>query len=734
MYRRSCFALLLALLAPTSFPSEPTAAAEGYVPSIKEVLSLHRVGSPVISPDGSAVVYSYRSTDWKENSFEGELWLARAGEEPFQLTRTEGGSSSRAAWSPDGRWVAFLADRGHGTQVFLIAPRGGEARPLTQVEGGVQGFQWGPRSASMILRISDPLPDEHVSERESFGSFHLPSRQPRSSHLWWLDVASALLSDEAVKIDPKEEEGDGAAEDADADTAGAGTADADSADADTVNESSGEGEAVESGSPLFRRLTGGSWTVDDFDISPDATKVVFSHRPKDEIPAYDLSDLSVLRLETDEIVPLVTQAGMDASPMFSPDGSAVAFVTKNGEQAYYKNSYVAMVPSAGGEVEILSAHHDGSPDLRAWTTEGIYFIDWQRTRRSLFHLNPRTHDIERLEGLPENIWEVAFNADGKVLATYAQTFDGLAEIFSCDLSADITCKPQTSLEDQIADWRLGERRIVRWPSRDGLEIEGVLSLPDDFDSSRRYPLLVIIHGGPAAVSYPDSVPGYVYPIVQWLAKGAVILQPNYRGSDGYGESFRSANLNRLGIGDAWDVLSGVDYLIDQGFVDAQRMGVMGWSQGGYISAFLATTSDRFQGISVGAGISNWTTYYTNTDIPPFTRHYLSATPWDDPKIYADTSPMTFIRDAVTPTLIQHGENDRRVPTPNAYELYRGLQDMEVPSELIIYNDFGHGISRPKERLAAALHNWRWFLHTVWGEPLDLDLKPGDDHDSKPGDD
>jgi dipeptidyl aminopeptidase/acylaminoacyl peptidase len=211
----------------------------------------------------------------------------------------------------------------------------------------------------------------------------------------------------------------------------------------------------------------------------------------------------------------------------------------------------------------------------------------------------------------------------------------------------------------------------------------------------------------------------VYPLVQWLAKGALVLRPNYRGSAGYGEAFRALNVGNLGIGDAWDVLSGVDHLDKLGLVDTTRLGCMGWSQGGYISAFLATNSRRFKAISVGAGISNWVTYYANTDIHPFTRQYLKNTPWADPEIYARTSPMTNIRQAATPTLIQHGELDRRVPLPNAYELYQGLQDEGVPTKLFIYKGFGHGITKPKERLAATWHNWAWFNQYLWGETVAL---------------
>ena len=275
---------------------------------------------------------------------------------------------------------------------------------------------------------------------------------------------------------------------------------------------------------------------------------------------------------------------------------------------------------------------------------------------------------------------------------------------------------------QTKGWKLGTRQVVSWKSKDGASIEGVLMKPAGFDPRRKHPLLVVIHGGPTGTSRPAAVSTYVYPLHHWLAKGAVILMPNYRGSAGYGEAFRSLNVRNLGVGDAWDVMSGVDWAIKQGFVDDKRMGAMGWSQGGYISAFLATSTDRFSAISVGAGISNWMTYYVNTDIHPFTIQYLKATPWADPDIYAKTSPMTRINDAKTPTLIQHGEKDKRVPTPNAYELYQGLKDVGVPTELIVYKGFGHGINKPKERLAAVWHNWRWFARHLWNEEVDLPLE------------
>jgi len=226
---------------------------------------------------------------------------------------------------------------------------------------------------------------------------------------------------------------------------------------------------------------------------------------------------------------------------------------------------------------------------------------------------------------------------------------------------------------------------------------------------------VVIHGGPTGVDQPIVNADRYYPIERFVAKGALVLRPNYRGSAGYGEKFRALNVRNLGVGDYADVISGVDSLIAKGWVDKDRVGSMGWSQGGYISAFITASSDRFKAVSVGAGISDWMTYYANTDITPFTRQYLHGTPWDDPEIYKKTSPISYIAKARTPTLIQHGENDRRVPIPNAYELRQALEDRGVPVKMVVYKGFGHGITKPKQQRAVMEENEKWFAQYIWGE-------------------
>jgi dipeptidyl aminopeptidase/acylaminoacyl peptidase len=308
------------------------------------------------------------------------------------------------------------------------------------------------------------------------------------------------------------------------------------------------------------------------------------------------------------------------------------------------------------------------------------------------------------------------SADGKTFAFAASSPTSLSEIYVTALQP-FAPRRLTSMTDQVSGYTLGRREVISWKSQDGTPIEGVLIKPANFEAGRKYPLLCVIHGGPTGIDRPTMIDSRIYPTDLWAARGALILKVNYRGSAGYGEKFRQLNVRNLGVGDEWDVLSGVDHLVKLGWVDPKRVGCMGWSQGGYISAFLTTSSKAFAAISVGAGISNWATYYYNTDITPFTIQYLGADPATDPEIYAKTSPMTYIKQAATPTLIQHGELDRRVPIANAYELRQGLENRGVKVEMVVYKGFGHGVTKPKASRAVIQHNLAWFNHYIFGDPL-----------------
>ena len=435
-----------------------------------------------------------------------------------------------------------------------------------------------------------------------------------------------------------------------------------------------------------------------------------------------LADLAVKKI--------VDTPGPDGNPRWSPDGTEIAYETADGSKYFfYSNPKIAIVNSTGGTPHVLS-QFDEEPSLIRWATAGIYFSALQKTTSSLFLMDAKSGAVTRIQAPNSDFaTQFSFSHDFKRMAYRGAAANRYAEIYASDVpvaSGDVPGGSPVQLthaSEQLAGFDTSHREVVHWKSADGTVIEGILYKPADFNPRKKYPLLVVIHGGPTGIDLPIVAADRYYPIERFLAKGALVLRPNYRGSAGYGEKFRSLNVRNLGVGDYADVISGVDSLIAQGFVDKDRVGSMGWSEGGYISAFITTFSDRFKAVSVGAGISDWMTYYANTDITPFTPQYLHATPWDDPEIYKKTSPISYIAKARTPTLIQHGGSDHRVPIANAFELRQALEDHGVPVKLVIYDGFGHPINKPKQQRAVMEENENWFNHYIWGDPLAPSLTP-----------
>jgi len=416
----------------------------------------------------------------------------------------------------------------------------------------------------------------------------------------------------------------------------------------------------------------------------------------------------------------VSQPGPDTNPLWSPDGKEIVFSSAMGETTFFaSNSRLAIVSSDGGKPRSITDNFDENPGLIDWKQDGIYFTGLQKTASHLFRIDPVSGKSSRLTS-PDQLMAGAFSLtrDARQVAFTASSPTSLNEVFVAQVQ-NFTPRALTNMTEQTAQFTLGTRELISWKSTDGTTIEGVLIKPADFDAAKKYPLLCVIHGGPTGIDRPSLLgpDSRYYPSDIWAARGALVLKVNYRGSAGYGEKFRKLNVRNLGVGDAWDVVSGVDNLIAKGWVDKARVSCMGWSQGGYISAFLTASSDRFVAISVGAGISDWATYYYNTDITPFTINYLGNNPVEDPAIYQKTSPVSYIKNARTPTLIQHGELDRRVPIANAYQLRQALEDKGVKVEMIVYKGFGHGISKPKAMRAVMQHNLAWFNHYLWNDPL-----------------
>jgi dipeptidyl aminopeptidase/acylaminoacyl peptidase len=646
-------------------------SVEAQTPKFEDVLSLQSVGGAVISPDGKHIAYTVRSTEWKDNRYDNEIWLSRDGGKPVQITRTAKNSSGTPRWSPDSKWIGFLADRGAKNQVYLISAMGGEAVQLTRAKDGVNNFRWSPDGKRIAYTSNEPESQAMKDRKEKYGEFTVEDGDFVQTQLWVTPV------------------------DIDRITAG--------------------------DSLVATKLTDNAdVTVGSFVWSPDGARIAFDHTRDPLITSGSSSDISLVDVNTKTVTPLVRAPGSDQGPVWSPDGQSLLYSSNAGDTTsnFYKNNQVFRIAASGGSPTRLGSGFDEQIFGISWTTAGAYFTAFNKTRRFIYRLDPASGTVTKAADSPLDIFGLDITPDGKTAAITAQTSSTLTEVYRVAMPANggnLAPEKITDFTAQIASWPIGKSEVVSWKSTDGATIEGVLNLPKDFDPAKKYPLFVVIHGGPTGIDMPQPVPFYVYPIPEWTAEGAIVLRPNYRGSAGYGEAFRALNVKNLGVGDMWDVMSGVDALIKRGIVDTTRMGAMGWSQGGYISAFLTTNTNRFKAISVGAGISNWVTYYVATDIHPFTRQYLKATPWDDPGIYAKTSGMTNIKNAKTPTLIQHGEFDRRVPIQNAYELFQGLQDVGVPTKLVVYKGFGHGINKPKEQLAATQHNWDWMARYVLGK-------------------
>ena len=464
------------------------------------------------------------------------------------------------------------------------------------------------------------------------------------------------------------------------------------------------------------QLTSGEqFTVGGFSWSPDGSQIAFDAGRDPDLGSGDTTRIYVLELAGLHVRKLVDTPGPHSNPKWSPDGKQIAWVTSDSApNFFYSNRFIAVIPADGGPSRILTKDFDEDPTLIDWGTDGIYFGAQQKTASHLYRLDPATRAVRRLTGPdPFHANTGSFTKDHRTMAAVGGLPNHFAELLVSSAS-DFAPKYLSDIGSQWAT-PLATREVIQWKSGDGAAIEGILIKPADYDPFRKYPLLVVIHGGPTGVDTPLLTADRYYPVERFAARGALLLKPNYRGSAGYGADFRALNVRNLGVGDYADVISGVDYLIGKGMVDKDRVGAMGWSEGGYISAFITCFSDRFKAVSVGAGISDWMTYYVNTDIHPFTRQYLKATPWEDPEIYRKTSPITYVNKAQTPTLIQQGEQDKRVPPPNSYELYQALKDRGIPVKLVFYKGFGHAINKPKQQRSLMEQNYEWFSKYIWGE-------------------
>ena len=677
--------MIRSLLLSLSCAVTGVAAQSPAIPTIDQSLEMRSVNAPALSPDAKHVVYEETRTNWEANAFETDLWLAEVASGERHLLTLAMKSSSDARWSPDGRWIAFLSDRvaalpgspAGKKQVYCMPAGGGEAQQMTKLENGVNAFEWAPDSKRLALAAEAPEPKSMKDRKDTFGEYHVIHTDYAQVHLWVLAVPQT--------------------------------------------DAAGRTPAVAEPKLL---TAGEAFSVGGFSWSPDGSRIAFSAQRDPDLISQFSSDIYTVIVADGALKKIVDTPAPDNDPKWSPDGKQIAYVTANASpNFFYANRRLAVVGAEGGTPRVLTMSFDEDPNLLRWGPEGLYFAALEKTKASLFLLDPKTCATKKITMPGSELANAfSFSADFKRAAYKGAGTNQYGEIYVGGMSGAAQVQV-THVADQLQGLVTAKREVVQWKSGDGATVEGILVKPADFDPNKKYPLLVVIHGGPTGVDVPAIAADRTYPVERFVARGALVLRPNYRGSAGYGEKFRALNVRNLGVGDYADVISGVDSLIALGFVDKNRVGAMGWSEGGYISAFITTSSDRFQAVSVGAGISDWMTYYANTDITPFTRQYLQATPWDDPEIYRKTSPISYIKTAKTPTLIQQGSLDKRVPVADSFELRQALEDQGVPVKMVLYDGFGHPINKPKQQRAVMEENENWFAHYIWGETLAPALTP-----------
>jgi dipeptidyl aminopeptidase/acylaminoacyl peptidase len=608
-----------------------------------DALRIANVGAPRVSPDGARLAYTVsqiqmeKDKEWKAVTHVWVVPAAGPASAARQFTRGDKNAVS-PAWSPDGKYLAFLSAREKEgeQQVWMMHADGGEAWQVTAHKGGVSAFAFSPNGKSLLLTAQDqPTKDEEQKKKDKDDTI-LINQNIKMSHLWLWDI-----------------------------------------------------EAKEG-----KRLTEGNWTVSDARWSPDGAHVSYTVRPTPRADDGDLTDIWILTVASGEKRRLISSDAPESNARWSPDGQWIAFNGSARAGGVYQGD-LFLVPSSGGAARNLTGGLDLDAGVAFWAADGksIFFTSNIRQAIEVFSVevaSGRTAQLSQRGGVV-TLGDLA--PGGQLFGTIGGPMRP-AEIYRSN-SAFTTLAALSDHNAWLNDYELAASEVVKWKSRDGMDIEGVLTKPVDFDASRKYAFLLNPHGGPTGASLM-SFNGTLQTLA---ANGFLILQPNFRGSTGRGEAFAQANKNTWGKGDYEDCITGVEEMVARGWAHQDRLGAFGWSYGGYMTFWILTQTDMFKAVSPGAGLTNIYSMYSQNDIQRYLRwFYADVSPWDNPDLYWDRSPMKYVKNVKTPTMIMHGQQDARVPIAQAQEFYRALLERNVPVEFVVFPREGHGIAEPRHQL------------------------------------
>jgi dipeptidyl aminopeptidase/acylaminoacyl peptidase len=635
-----------------------------------DLLTFKAISDAQISPDGQVVAFvAGAPVKIDTPSPKSRIWLAPTDGGSAREFTTGPQSDYSPRWSPDGQTLAFLSDRSDkGTaQIYLISRQGGEATGLTELEGDVgvgrssEALHWSPDGQSIAFLLRDPESEtEAERKREKNDALEFEENQ-RFVRLWVIDVASRA----AHPVTP-------------------------------------EGLHV--------------W---EFSWSPNGERFALVVADSPEEWSWYRARVAIVPAAGGEVVDVYAPERQIARPVFSPDGRSLALVESVFSDRGVIAGDVLIVPVERGAARNLT---DGSSASFSW----VEWIDHGRALLALAHEDGGQSlwrlDVTRGErgllwsdqcGVAEPFWPRFSCATDGTLAVARESLTSPREVWIARPTGETyEWRALTSLNASASQLTYGDVEVVRWRAADGMVMHGWLIRPPGTPSDRPAPLVTWVHGGPTSVYnaryYGNGTVGYL------AARGFVVFLPNPRGSVGWGRAFAEANVGDLGGKDFGDIQAGIDHLVKTGIVDEGRLGIGGWSYGGFMTAWAITQSTRFRAAVVGAGIASWRSFHGVSHLTAWDAIHLAADPYQIGGPFDRFSPMTYIKQVQTPTLIVHGQNDRDVPVEQAYELYRALKDLGVETKLVVFPREGHGFNEQNHVLDLNRRIVEWFETRVLG--------------------
>ncbi len=670
---------LIGAFAPTAPAAAQGPAAPPAHPTLEDLFKLKALGGVQMSPDGQQILYTVRTADLQKNQTNSDIWLLtlpeRARPENIQLTRNPKNDTS-PRWRPDGGAFAFLSVRpgpdGKDSKpsLYLMDPRGGEPDKLFEHETAITGFRWAPDGKSIAFTAQEQEPADAKAKKDQGRDVGKEDEPGPYTHLWLLNVETRKA----------------------------------------------------------RRITSGTdYSVGDFAFAPDGQTIASSAAPSPRITDSWRSDIYLVGVDSGAVPRKITDnPGPDDSPEFSPDGAFIYYHAIKSDTYRVGYSRVYRMPKDGGPSTDVSPDLDVEPSDYALTPDGkgAFFEATVGTTRGLFYLPLLTRKAVRQSGDQGVVSQVSFSKDGRRMVYVRESMTKPQELYVADEANKPdedglkNFTPLTRHNVDAAAWAVGLSDVVRWKSADGRFIEGILVYPTGWTPARGpAPLIVKIHGGPSGVYVQNfQASSYGSDAQRYAADGYAVLLPNPRGSSGYGDAAQQAVVKDWGGLDFQDIMTGVDTLIARGIAHKDSIGVMGWSYGGYMTAWTISQTDRFKAAVVGAGITEAIAMWGTQDIINVFEAYFGGNPWEAGEwdLYQKSSPLAHMRNAKTPTLIIHGRNDPRVPPNQAMILYRTLKVLNVPTELMWLPRSGHGPTEPglQYETAKAQKEWmdRWIRH------------------------